>query len=236
LEEKEIACPRDSISIAASRASTISEDDSNESQSPPARATLSRTTSVTPDARIVDRNKRRGLLARFSLIPEVENAYHYVNRTKWIVTSIVAFCGIAGPMGSAIVMPVLGEIARDFNASPVLANMSVAVYMLAMGIFPLWWSSFSETGGRRTIYIISFTLFLLFAVLSAVSTNISMLVVVRTFSGGASASVQAVGAGTIADLWEPKERGRALGLFYLGPLCGPLISPIIGGALGQKFR
>jgi MFS family permease len=139
-------------------------------------------------------------------------------------------------MGSAIVMPVLGEIARDFNASPVLANMSVAVYMLAMGIFPLWWSSFSETGGRRTIYIISFTLFLLFAVLSAVSTNISMLVVVRTFSGGASASVQAVGAGTIADLWEPKERGRALGLFYLGPLCGPLISPIIGGALGQKFR
>jgi MFS family permease len=44
--------------------------------------------------------------------------------------------------------------------------------------------------------------------------------------------VQAVGAGSIADIWEVKERGRAMGLFYLGPLCGPLFAPIIGGALG----
>ena len=44
----------------------------------------------------------------------------------------------------------------------------------------------------------------------------------RMLSGGASASVQAVGAGTIADVWEVRERGRAMGFFYLGPLCGPL--------------
>lgn len=60
-----------------------------------------------------------------------------------------------------------------------------------------------------------------------------MLIVMRTLSGGAAASVQAVGAGTIADIWETKERGRAMGIFYLGPLCGPLFAPIIGGALGQ---
>ena len=50
--------------------------------------------------------------------------------------------------------------------------------------------------GRRTIYIITFTLFLIFSILSAVSVNIAMLVVMRILSGGASASVQAVGAGT----------------------------------------
>jgi multidrug resistance protein len=150
-----------------------------------------------------------------------------------MLTIIIAFCGMAGPMGSAIVMPVLQDIGTDFNASPVTTNMSVAVYMLAMGIFPLWWSSFSETGGRRTVYIISFALFFVFAILSAVATNISMLIVMRTFSGGAAASVQAVGGGTIADIWEVKERGRAMGIFYLGPLCGPLLAPIFGGALGQ---
>ena len=55
----------------------------------------------------------------------------------------------------------------------------------------------------------------------------------RMLSGGAAASVQAVGAGTIADIWEVKERGRAMGIFYLGPLCGPLLAPIIGGALNE---
>lgn len=107
--------------------------------------------------------------------------------------------------------------------------------MLAMSIFPLWWSSFSERLGRRTIYLASFALFLLFNCLCAISDSIAMLIVMRMLSGGASASVQAVGAGTIADLWETRERGRAMGIFYLGPLCGPLFAPIIGGVLAQRW-
>lgn len=62
-----------------------------------------------------------------------------------------------------------------------------------------------------------------------------MLIIMRVISGGAAASVQAVGAGTIADIWEPAERGKAMGIFYLGPLIGPLFAPIIGGALAQGF-
>ena len=109
------------------------------------------------------------------------------------------------------------------------------MYMLSMAIFPLWWSSFSETIGRRTIYLISFTLFVLFCILCAVSTSIGMLIIMRVLGGGAAASVQAVGAGTIADVWEVRERGRAMGIFYLGPLLGPLLAPIIGGVLSQAF-
>lgn len=107
--------------------------------------------------------------------------------------------------------------------------------MLSMSIFPLWWSSFSETLGRRTIYIASFTLFTLWNIISAISTSIGMLIIMRVLGGGAAASVQAVGAGTIADIWETKERGRAMGIFYLGPLLGPLMAPIIGGALAEAW-
>lgn len=125
------------------------------------------------------------------------------------------------------------QISADLDTSPTITNFSASFYMLAMAIFPLWWSSFSETLGRRTIYLTSFTLFVVWNVLAAVSVNISMLIVMRLLGGGAAASVQAVGAGTIADIWEPKERGHAMGIFYLGPLMGPLFAPIIGGALAQ---
>ncbi|KAJ8116155.1 hypothetical protein OPT61_g2364 [Boeremia exigua] len=218
----------ESIHSHASTTPTVHQDEKNVRP-----ATLTRTTSVTPEAVVVPRADRRGLLARFALIPEVENSYHYSRKTKWLLTSIIAFCAMAGPMGSAIVMPVLQDIAKAFDSDPEITNMSVAVYMLSMAIFPLWWSSFSERLGRRTIYIVSFILFVVFGVLSAVATDIAMLIVMRVFSGGAAASVQAVGAGTIADIWEVRERGRAMGIFYLGPLCGPLFAPIIGGALGQ---
>jgi multidrug resistance protein len=107
--------------------------------------------------------------------------------------------------------------------------------MLSMSIFPLWWSSFSETLGRRSIYLVSFALNAVFTAASGLSQNIGQLIVFRIFAGGAAASVQAVGAGTIADIWEPRERGRAMGIFYLGPLMGPLLAPVIGGALTGAF-
>lgn len=107
--------------------------------------------------------------------------------------------------------------------------------MLCMAIFPLWWSYFSETVGRRSVYLVSFSCFVLFAILSAVSTSIGMFVAMRMLSGGAAASVQTVGAGTLSDIWEPKERGKAMGFFYIGSVCGPLLAPIIGGALGEKW-
>ena len=183
----------------------------------------------------VPRGQRRGLLGRFTIIAEITNQYDYPRRTKWMLTFVIATAGAAGPMASSIVLPALVQISHEFNSSATVVNLSVALYMLSMAIFPLWWSSFSEIYGRRSIYIVSFTLYVIFSVLGAVSTNVGMFLATRMLSGGASASVQAVGAGSIADIWEVHERGRAIGIFYLGPLCGPLLSPIIGGLLTQNL-
>lgn len=127
----------------------------------------------------------------------------------------------------------LSDITREFDTTATITNLSVALYMLSMSVFPLWWSAFSEGAGRRTVYIVAFILYTIFNVAAAFSTNIGMFIAFRFLSGGSSASVQAVGAGTVADIWEVKERGRAMGIFYLGPLAGPLMAPIIGGALSQ---
>jgi hypothetical protein len=148
--------------------------------------------SITPSnaPETVPRLERRGLLGRFTLIPEITIPIHYARRTKWLITAIVALAAAAAPMGSAIILPALTIVSHDFHSPEKITNLSVALYMLSMSIFPLWWSSFSETLGRRTIYIFSFALFVVFGVLSAVATNISMLIVMRMLSGGAAASVQ----------------------------------------------
>ncbi|EXJ95783.1 hypothetical protein A1O1_00907 [Capronia coronata CBS 617.96] len=193
--------------------------------------------TITPRKPIVKvpRAKRRGLFARFALVAEVTDPVDYKNSTKWFITLTVAIAAAAAPIGSGIILPTLDQVATDLHTTATTTNLSIAMYMLSMAIFPLWWSAFSEVSGRRSVYIISFALFTLFAVVSAVSQSIAMLVIMRMLSGGAAASVQAVGAGTIADIWESRERGRAMGIFYLGPLCGPLLSPVVGGALGEHW-
>ncbi|KPM34309.1 hypothetical protein AK830_g12265 [Neonectria ditissima] len=184
---------------------------------------------------VVPRSERRGLLGGLTFVPEIQYPPDYKRSTKWGLVFIIALATAAAPLGSTVVYPALPVLAREFNASETITNLSVALYMISMAIFPLWWSSFSEEFGRRSIYIISFTLFVIFSVLSAISTNITMLIVFRMCAGGASASAHSTGAGSIADLFEVFERGRAMSIFYLGPLLGPLIAPVIGGVVTQEL-
>ncbi|KAI1760437.1 major facilitator superfamily transporter multidrug resistance [Hypoxylon sp. FL1150] len=231
---------RDDVSIDAFPDQILTPDgipvDEEAATATPAARARSRASSTRSRAiSVVPRLKRRGLLAQLALVPEVERPYDYPNKIKWTITAFVALAACAAPMGSAIFYPALPYMSKDLHSSPTIVNLTVALYMLAMSIFPLWWSSFSETLGRRNIYLSSFLLNVVFSLLSGLSVNIGMLIVFRILSGGAAASVQAVGAGTIADIWEPRERGRAMGYFYLGPLMGPLVAPIIGGALAEGF-
>lgn len=51
---------------------------------------------------VVARAGRRGLLARFAIIPEVERPVEYKNKTKWMITIIVALAAAGAPFGSGI--------------------------------------------------------------------------------------------------------------------------------------
>jgi len=74
-----------------------------------------------------------------------------------------------------------------------------------------------------------------FSVPAALAQSITVLLVMRMLSGGALASVQVLGAGTVADIWEPQHRGHAMTIFFMGPQLGPLVAPIIGGALANRW-
>ncbi|KAF5859494.1 hypothetical protein ETB97_002795 [Aspergillus alliaceus] len=240
IEDHAINSPRGNTAGTASDLQSISPEDrppqafegkDEEDNAPSYSSNADRDTAV-----VVPRLSRRGLFGQFTLLAEIENPKTYSRRKKWFITFIVAWAGATAPMGSAILFPALSQVTKELNSTTTVANLNISLYMLSMSIFPLWWSSFSEKLGRRTIYLVSFCLFVIFNVLCAVSKSMAMLIVMRLLSGGASASVQAVGAGTIADLWESQERGRAMSIFYLGPLCGPLLAPIVGGALAQRWR
>lgn len=179
---------------------------------------------------------RRGLLAFLSLIPEYYDAREYPNNIKYFLVFVVSSAAVTGPMGTSIMLPAIEDIVQDLDTTPAIVNISVGIYLLALGIFPLWWLAFLERHGRRSIYIILFALFLGFLVGNALLPNIAALIVLRFLVAlsGASA-VQSIGAGTIGDLFITEERGTAMGLFYLGPLLGPFLSPIIGGAVSQAW-
>lgn len=212
--------------------SLTDNDDLHKTQTTATTATGgSRKSSIHDKSLQRPRNERRGLLAKLTLVPEFKDARDYPMQFKAFIVMVIAFAAVIGPMGTSIVFPAIDDMIDDLHTTTMMVNVSVGIYLLALGIFPLWWSSYSERHGRRTVYVASFTLYIGFAIGAALSPSIQSLIVFRVLTGACSASVQAVGAGTISDLFPPEVRGRAMGYFYLGTLSSPLVSPIIGSLL-----
>jgi hypothetical protein len=46
--------------------------------------------------------ERRGILARFAIIDEMNDSRHYSTQSKWVITTVVAFAAVGGPMGTSI--------------------------------------------------------------------------------------------------------------------------------------
>ncbi|KAI8799813.1 dityrosine transporter A [Cladochytrium replicatum] len=146
---------------------------------------------------------------------------------------LVALAGFLGPLAGNIYLPAMEPIRIELGVSVLLINLTVSLFMLTFALAPLGWSSAADLFGRRTIYIASLPIFIVSSIALAFTQSYPTLLVFRIFQGVGAAAVQSVGAGTIADLFPPLERGRAMSMFLLGPQLGPLVGPVIGGAVAR---
>lgn len=91
----------------------------------------------------------------------------------------------------------------------------------------------SDIYGRVPVYHLGNTGFIIFTVACAVSSNFSMLIGFRFLAGMLGAAPMTIGAGTIADIIPPQQRGTAITIWSLPVVLGPVIGPVAGGFLTQ---
>ena len=77
-------------------------------------------------------------------------------------------------------------------------NLPVGMYVLGLGLGPLFLAPLSEVKGRRMVYIISFLLFVIFNIGCALAPNITALSLLRFFSGTFGSAGPTLGDASIA--------------------------------------
>ncbi|VVT50195.1 uncharacterized protein SAPINGB_P002648 [Magnusiomyces paraingens] len=163
------------------------------------------------------------------LINDPENPQNWSHAYKWTVTLIASFLVLAVAYGSAAPTGGLSLIMERFNVSLEVANLTVAIMVIGFAVGPLLWSPLSEQIGRRPVYIVSLTLYVIFNIPCAVAKNIGTLLVCRFLCGVFASSVLSLAGGSIADVWETEHRGFAIAYFAAAPYCGPVFGPIVSG-------
>lgn len=119
--------------------------------------------------------------------------------------------------------PGAASLAKEFHiTSSTVVSLTVSIYLCGFAVGPMVFAPLSELYGRLVIYHICNVIYIGFIIGCALGKNTGMFLVFRFLAGCASSGPMTVGGGTVADVVPPAQRGRAMSLFFLGPLLGPV--------------
>ncbi|CAI6329105.1 unnamed protein product [Periconia digitata] len=169
---------------------------------------------------------------------EISDQYSvYTRKEKWIIVGLVALAGFYSPLPANIYFPAIPQLSSAFGVTIEAMNQTVTVYLIFQGISPMLWGPLSDRYGRRLVFLACLSILVASSIgLALCPTNsFWLLLFLRCFQSGGSASTIALGAGVIGDIATTKERGGYFGMFNLGPMLAPCIAPAAGGAIAQAL-
>lgn len=173
--------------------------------------------------------------------PDVEHTLVNDDPRAWSkarkISTLFVVSGAAMIAGLCMVIqnPANAQIELLLHATTEQISLSLSLPILVQGNFPVVWSAASEIKGRKLVYIVSVVLFALGSATVAVSKSIGLVIGMRIVQAIGASAVLTIGAATLADIYEPHERGTVMGIYYCAPLLGPSLGPIMGGVLTQTF-
>ncbi|OXC68383.1 hypothetical protein AYX13_03087 [Cryptococcus neoformans] len=168
-------------------------------------------------------------------LPVDNDPRKWSDRKKWTVLMIMTFAMLGPMMAPSIYNPVISDVREDLHATESELGLSISLYILFQGCTPVLWAAIAELNGRKTVYLVSYTLYVIALVVASRANSMPLLIVMRILQSTGSGPTVSLGAGSLADMYETHERGAKLGLFYGVPMIAPAVAPLIGGALGQSF-
>jgi EmrB/QacA subfamily drug resistance transporter len=158
-----------------------------------------------------------------------------VDPARWRALVVTLCGGFMVLLDITIVTVAVPSIQRGLGASPSGVQWVVSGYPLMFGLALVAGGRLGDALGRRRMYLIALSGFVLTSALAGAAPTLTLLVIARLLQGLAAGLITPQNAGLIQDLFRGAERGRAFGM--LGATIGlsTAIGPVAGGAIINGF-
>ncbi|KAK4542733.1 hypothetical protein LTR36_006305 [Oleoguttula mirabilis] len=152
-------------------------------------------------------------------------------RRKALIVAVLSFCSFLAPISSTSILAASPEVVQDYHTTVAVFGYSNALYLIFMGLSPLFWGPLGQTYGRKWTLAGSAVTFTAFSIGSALAPSLAAYFVMRVLTAFAGTSFLIVGAAVVGDIYRPVERGTAYGWFLSGTLIGPALGPLVAGII-----
>ncbi|CAI9634537.1 unnamed protein product [Alternaria burnsii] len=150
---------------------------------------------------------------------------------KSLNTFLYGLTTLGSTWASAAYSPANEIVAHDFQVSNEVAVLGTSVLLLGFGFGPLVWAPLSEVYGRKWPTVAPCFISALFSFATGASKDIQSIIITRFFCGFFGAAPITCTGGVFADIWDSSQRGNAIVGYALAVAAGPVLAPIVGGAI-----
>ncbi|MEY4722620.1 MAG: hypothetical protein RLZZ324_133 [Candidatus Parcubacteria bacterium] len=151
-----------------------------------------------------------------------------------LVTVIVGT--FLGRLDQTIVNLALPKIINDFSITVSSAGWIATAYILANAVFVPIWGKLGDTIGRKKVYVIGFTVFIVGSVLAGIAWDLGSMIVFRVIQAIAGSADYPTAMAILAVTFPgEKDRAQALGIWSSSFAAASVFGPLIGGPLIDNF-
>ncbi len=166
-----------------------------------------------------------------------------IHRRRWAILGVLIFSLLVVVLDNTILNVALKVIASPKNSphSPGLGasqsdlEWAINSYTLVFAGLLFTFGIVGDRIGRKKILMTGMVLFGIASILCAYAQSPGQLIATRAFMGFAGAAIMPATLAVIANVFEPKEQAKAIGMWAGGVGLAVAIGPVLGGLLLDHF-
>jgi MFS family permease len=140
---------------------------------------------------------------------------------------------------ASAIIPAYETIAEDLGVSLQQASYLTSLQICILGVAPLFWKPFSNTYGRRPLFLISLICSLVGNIGCAKSPSYTSMAVSRAIVAFFISPAAAIGSAVVTETFFTKDRAKYMGIWTLMVTLGVPLSPFVFGfvanAVGYRW-
>jgi len=152
---------------------------------------------------------------------------------RFMITLAVMSSTLIQVLDTTIVNVALPHMQGELGATTDQVSWVLTSYLVSSAICMPLTGFFSDVMGRKRFLLVCISGFVVASALCGLSQNIVEIVGFRLLQGVFGAALVPLSQAIMSDAYPPEERGKAMSIWGIGVMVGPVLGPSLGGWLTE---
>lgn len=152
-------------------------------------------------------------------------------RAAWLTPAIAGSAVMVQTLSATVILNGLPVMAAAFGVAPVRMNLAITLYLLAVAVCLPFCGWLADRFGARRVFMGAILLFGIASAIAGFSQTFEQLLLARVLQGAAGSGLLPVARLILLRTTARSDLVGALSILAMPALLGPVIGPVLGGAI-----